>query len=198
MADEAWVVFKTVQPSWGSLALGKELPELLGAPPPLEGKADPKNPQEVEDPNKRSIAFLMRGKGRLRVINVWRSAHLFASELTQGRLLGQAMPTTQYIFNLPDKVEAYLGMETELVSERRSRRTLDTVAWLMPANEYYAYHQATTDGKPYELPKEGPAHVYLTKSYFPGLFPSVRSMEGGEPEVSIPVVPPRKARKIAE
>jgi hypothetical protein len=196
VAEEAWVVFKTVQPSWGSLALGEEIVELLGAPPPFKGKADPNSPQPAEDPNKRSIAFLNRGKGRLRVINIYRSAHLFASELTQGKLVGQAMPSVQYIFNMPDAVENYLGVKTELVSERRSRRTLDTVAWLIPASEYYAYHQATKDGGKYEVPKDGPAHVYLTKSYFPGFFPSVRSMEGDEPEV--PVAQVRKARKVSE
>jgi hypothetical protein len=48
------------------------------------------------------------------------------------------------------------------------------------------------------VPKEGSAHVYLVKSYFPGFFPSVRSMEGDEPEVPIPVSQVRKPRKVSE
>lgn len=92
-------------------------------------------------------------------------------------------------------VEERLGKKTHWVPERKARRTLDTLAWLIPAEEYYTYREATKEGKTYAIPEGGPAQVYQSKSEFPGLLPSTCNLEGGEPEVPIPSIRIRKTER---
>lgn len=111
-------------------------------------------------------------------------------------MVGQAVATDKLILNMPDDAEKHLGVETKWVPERKARRTLDTLAWIIPSEEYYAYREATKDGKAYEVPPEGPAHVYLVRSNFPGLIESKRSLEGEEPEVPVPRTGLPRAKRI--
>lgn len=188
--EEPWVVFKTVHPSWGTLILPSEISELMGVPPPLDKGEKP-------DPARRTLAFLDRGPGRVRVISLFRSAKVFAEAVEKRRLIGQAQVSDKLYLNLPDAVETHLNLKRWFVPERRSQRTNDMLAWMIPGDEYYAWREATQDGSSYELPTSGPAHIYLVKSYFPGLLPSRKALEGGEPEETIPVpmAQVRKARK---
>jgi hypothetical protein len=170
-AEEPWVVFKTVHPSWGTLILPSEVSELMGVPPPLEKGERP-------DPARRTLAFLDRGPGRVRVISLFRSAQVFAEAVEERRLIGQAQVSDKLYLNLPDAVEDHLNLKRWFVPERRSQRTNDMLAWMIPAEEYYAWREATQDRSPHVLPPSGPANIYLVKSYFPGLLPSKESMEG--------------------
>jgi hypothetical protein len=191
-SEEPWVVFKTVHPSWGTLILPTEIAELLGVPPP-----QPKG--ERPDPSRRTLAFLDRGPGRVRVISLYRSAPTFARAVQRQQLVAQAQVSEKLYMNLPDAVEAHLNLKTVLVPERRSRRTNDMLAWMLPAEEYYTYREATADGAAYGISTKGPAHIYLVKSYFPGLLPSKRSLESDEPSetVTVATLPTRRSRAAA-
>lgn len=188
--EEPWVVFKTVHPSWGTLILPSEISELMGVPPPLDKGEKP-------DPARRTLAFLDRGTGRVRVISLFRSAKVFAEAVEKQRLIGQAQVSDKLYLNLPDAVETHLNLKRWFVPERRSQRTNDMLAWMIPGDEYYAWREATQDGSAYEMPSSGPAHIYLVKSYFPGLLPARKSLEGDVPgEIAAsPPVPARPTRK---
>lgn len=183
-------MFKTVAPTWGILGLGTEVAELIGLP---------RFSREEWDANRSTVAFLDRGKAGVRVISIFRSAQLFADSIVESKMVAQAVVASNLTFNLPDAVERRLGVQTTFVSERNARRTFNPLAWLVPAEEYYAYREATKDGKPYQIPPAGPAHLYLIKSEWPGLVPSLKSLEGGEPEVpaSTPLVQVRKAKRVS-
>jgi hypothetical protein len=186
MAREAWVVFKTVNPTWGSLGLGTEVHELLGVP---KATGKPLTPEE------RMLAFLDRGPGVVRVINIYASARLYGESLTQHKIVAQALPGQTFIFNLPDKVEKHLGMQTEWVAQNNNTRTLDTLAWIIPENEYYAYRQAIREGQAYELPRGGPAHLYLRKANFTGVLRPLRELEGPTLEIQEVVAQVPRAKK---
>ena len=136
----------------------------------------------------------------VRVINELASARLFAESLIQHKVIAQALPGQTFTFNLPDKVEKFLGMQTEWDPKSRNTRTLDTLAWIMPEEEYLAYRRATQDGGTYQLPKAGPAPLYLRKATFAGtgLMRSLRDLEGAALEIreaTVQVAGP-KARKV--
>ena len=191
MPADLWRVFKTVNPSWGSLGLGTEVHDLLGVPQPPGGTLTPEE---------RMLAFLDRGPGTVRVINEFASARLFAESLIQHKVIAQALPGQTFTFNLPDKVEKFLGMVTEWDPKSRNTRTLDTLAWIMPEDEYLAYRKATQDGGTYQLPKAGPAPLYLRKATFAstGLLRPLKEMEGAALEIreATVLVGGTKARKV--
>ena len=189
MPSDLWRVFKTVNPSWGSLGLGTEVHDLLGVPQPKGGALTPEE---------RMLAFLDRGPGMVRVINVYASARLYAESLTQHKIIAQALPGQTFTFNLPDKVEKHLGMETEWDPKSRNTRTMDTLAWIMPEEAYHAYRKATQDGGAYQVPKEGPAPLYLRRATWSGLMRPLRELEGTALEIreATARVPAQKVRQV--
>lgn len=163
-----WVVMRAVHPTWCMLQVPQEIGELLGARP--EELAKLTRPAHA-------IAFLDRGPSTVRVIGVHRSADLLAREMAKNRVVGTAQMSAKGVFNLPDAVEQHLGLKVYPRKDSPATSTDDTVAWLLPEEEYYRYRRE-------EREKESPAsgeeyHVYLVRSLFPGLRPSVEVMEGG-------------------
>lgn len=121
----------------------------------------------------RGIAFLARPERTVRVVGMHRHARLVAQALRQNEVVGIAQVTpTNVTFNIPDAVEEHLGLQTY----RRHGKdyvvtgTDDTVAWIMPAGEYYPFRRAEREGRAWTQP-EGGNHVYLRKSEFEGLVP---------------------------
>ncbi|MDE1820930.1 MAG: hypothetical protein KGJ23_11245 [Euryarchaeota archaeon] len=190
---EAWVVFKTGHPSYGTTILPLELAEALGLPP-----VQPKG--ERPDPSRRSVAFLDRGDGRLRVISVSRSPMVLAAAISQSKVVSQIGLSDKLYFNLPAAVESFLSLKGFRDPENHNRVTDEVLAWLMPAEEYYTFREAKREEKPPLASLGGPAHVYLMKSHFPGLLPPLKALEEGEEEVAprpvAPLAVSRPARKV--
>ena len=104
----------------------------------------------------------------LRVVGMYRSAELVGKALGANQVVGTAQLTPSNVtFNVPATVEAHMDLETY----RREGKdyvvtgTDDTVAWIMPAGEYYPYRRAEREGRLWVQP-EGGAHVYFRKSLF--------------------------------
>lgn len=186
-------MFKTGQPSWGTTILPLEVSEALGVPP-IQAKG------ERPDPSRRSIAFLERGEGRVRVISVYRSPLVLAAAISKSRVVAQIGLSDKLYFNLPAAVESYLSLKGFRDPGNHNRVTDDVLAWLMPAEEFYTFREAKREGKAPEGQLGGPAHVYLMKSHFPGLLPPLKALEEGEEEVARTGVTPmavvRPARKV--
>lgn len=120
----------------------------------------------------RGIAFLARPERTVRVVGMHRHAGLVAQALRQNEVVGIAQVTpTNVTFNIPDAVEEHLC----LLTYRREGKdyavtgTDDTLAWIMPASEYYPFRRAERADKPWNQP-EGGAHVYVRKSLFAVVF----------------------------
>jgi hypothetical protein len=163
-----WVVIRAIHPSWCTLQVPGDVAELLGC-----------RPEDLEKLTKpaRAVAFLDRGPGVLRVIGVHRSADLLAKEMAMNRVVGTAQLTDKGVFNLPDAVETHLGLSTFPRGDKGASGTDDSVAWLLPEKEYYEFREGERQGKGYGMTKGDDVHLYLVKSLFPGLLPSIDSME---------------------
>ena len=116
----------------------------------------------------RGIAFLARPERAVRVVGMHQHANLVAQALRQNEVVGIAQVTpTNVTFNIPDAVEEHLGLQTY----RRPGKdyvvtgTDDSMAWIMPASEYYPFRKAEREGRPWTQPERG-AHVYLRQSLF--------------------------------
>ncbi|MDE1821300.1 MAG: hypothetical protein KGJ23_14385 [Euryarchaeota archaeon] len=171
MPSEEYVVLRAVHPSWCTGQLPGEVADLLGCRvQDLEGLQRPG----------RSIAFLDRGAGTLRVIGTHRSAELFAREMAQNRVVGVAQLTGKLVFNLPDDVERHLAISTYPRGEHGARGTDDTLLWFLPKGEYYEYREVTRGAEEFRGLRSGAApHVYLAKSLISGLRPPVTELERG-------------------
>lgn len=163
-----WVVIRAIHPSWCTLQVPGDVAQLLGC-----------RPEDLEKLTKpaRAVAFLDRGPGVLRVIGVHRSAPLLAREMAQNRVVGTAQLTDKAVFNLPDAVESHLGLQTFKRGDKGASGTDDSVAWLLPEAEYYQFRKDEREGKSYGMTEGDDVHLYLVKSLFPGLLPSIESME---------------------
>lgn len=168
--SRGWVIRWTTCPLSNYMVLPKDVATILGCT--REELAELRRPQ-------RAIAFLARPDHALRVVGMHRHADIVGKALAAHEVVGISQVTpTNVTFNIPDAVEAYMGLRTY----RRTRKsyvvtgTDDTVAWIVPASEYYPFRRAGREGKPWVQP-EGGSHVYFRKSFFPGLLPNLAELE---------------------
>ncbi len=156
-----WVVLWATCPTSNYMALPRDVAKILGCT--REDLAKLRRPQ-------RAVAFLARPDNTVRVVGMHRHADLVAQALHGNEVVGIAQVTpTNVTFNIPDAVEAHLGL---LIYRRPGKDyvvtgTDDTLAWAMPASEYYPFRRAEREGKPWIQP-EGGTHVYFQKSLFSG------------------------------
>lgn len=156
-----YVILKAVHPTWCTTQLPGEVAELLGCSrKDLDGMKRPG----------RSIAFLARGQGVLRVVGFLRSADLLAKELAGNRVVAMAQLTEKLVFNIPASAEQYLGIKSYQKGTTGTRGTDDMVVWYMPEGEYYEYRELTRDGNEFTSLHSGSVPtVYLSKSIFSNL-----------------------------
>lgn len=171
-SGEDWVVLWATSPSSNYMTLPRDVAKLLGCT--REEIAQLRRPQ-------RAIAFLSRPDRTLRVVGAHRHAAVLGAALHHNEVVGIAQVTsTNITFNVPDAAEEHMGLQTY----RRPGKgyavtgTDDTIAWIMPAREYYLFRRSEREGKPWTQP-EGGAHVYLRKSLFSDALPDVGKMETG-------------------
>jgi hypothetical protein len=153
-----YVALRAVHPSWLTMQLPQEIAELLQYQPE-SGK---------DRTSSRTIAFLSRGPGVLRVLAAQPGREVVAIEQVRNRLLANARPGDRLLFNLPAPVLKHLGTQVYSRGPKAGRGTADSLLWLMPAPEYYEYRATVDREEPWKGPSAGPfAHVYLTKSLLP-------------------------------
>ena len=159
-----YVIVRATHPSWLTLQLPSEVAQLIGFDPRAEAGAS----------SPRSISFLARGPGIVRVVATYRAREALAVEAVRERLLATARPGDRLLFTLPGAVVDHLGLKVYPRGER-VKGTDDTVVWLVQAPEYYEFRSVLESGKSWTGPSSGPlAHVYLLRSLVP--FP--RGLDG--------------------
>lgn len=188
----SWVALKAVHPSWSTVQLPQEVAELLGCR--AEELSSLLRPA-------RSIAFLARGPGVVRVVGMHRSATLLGEEMSANRVVDVAQLTDKLLFNLPDAVVRYLGLTVRPRGDRGGHGIEDGILWFLPELEYRSYREAGREGIRYSGLASGEApHVYLTRSvlgdFRRGLEDLERSYEAGAgkpaPTLAAPVAGLRK------
>ncbi len=153
-----YVILRATHPSWLTMHLPNEVALLAGF-----------GPDASAIPNEsRSISFLSRGTGLVRVVATYPAREALAVETLRNRLLATARPTERLLFSLPATVAQHLRLEVTSRPPRRLRGTDDTVVWFVPAPEYYAFRRAEAEERPWADPSGfGVGHVYLAKSLHP-------------------------------
>jgi hypothetical protein len=152
-----YVVLRASHPTWLTMQLPAEVAQLLRYDP----KAEPGGVAA------RSISFLARGSGLVRVVATYPAREALAVETVRDRLLATARPGERLLFTLPGAVAAHLGLKVYSRGER-VKGTDDSVVWLLPAPEYYEFRAVLESGKAWSSPSSGPfAHVYLCRSLVP-------------------------------
>lgn len=154
-----YVILRAVHPSRLITQLPREVAELLGFP--LGGP--------IGRTDSRSISFLGRGDGLVRVVATYPVREAIALESIRGSLLGSAQFGEKFIFNLPATVLVHLGVQVRISEDRPGRGTADSLLWLLPAPEYYQYRADTGEGKAWTGPLDESdlAHIYLVRSHVP-------------------------------
>ncbi len=153
-----YVVLRAGHPTWLTMQLPNEVVDLLRFRPE-EGPT-----REAS----RSIGFVGRGPGVVRVLASHPAREALAVETVRGRLIGSARPGDRHLFSLPTGVVQHLGLQVTSRGPRAGRGTEDSVLWFVPAPEYYEYRSVVEAGRSWTAPASGPfAHVYLAKSLFP-------------------------------
>ncbi|MCI4327354.1 MAG: hypothetical protein L3K16_06955 [Thermoplasmata archaeon] len=152
-----YVVLATVRPTWLNLQLPSEVATLL-----LH------NPDLARSSSHRTLAFLGRGPGVVRVVSGAPAADVLPIEIVRGRFLAPALATEKGVFNLPLPVLQYLGLRTSPRPPRNARSTDDTLLWFLPAPEYYEFRAHEWSGRAWTGPTTGGlAHVYLARAVLP-------------------------------
>ena len=166
--EASWVVPWASCPSTNYLILPSDVGELLGLPRDEMSKLG--RPE-------RTLAFLRRPSGAVRVLGVRKYAPLFGEAMSRREALGVATAGTgNGMFALPDLVAEHLGITLRRLEGATARSTDDPVVWFMPEAEYYLYRKSLRSGKPCPDPPGG-FHLYLHKALFPQLMPSLEEME---------------------
>ncbi|HKV89946.1 MAG TPA: hypothetical protein VJQ43_01980 [Thermoplasmata archaeon] len=152
-----YVVLATVRPTWLNLQLPSEVASLIVH-----------NPDLARGASHRTLAFLGRGPGVVRVVNAVRASEVLPIEIVRGRYLAPALATGGGVFNLPRPVIQYLGIQSHARPPRNARSTDDTLLWFLPAPEYYEFRAHEWSGNPWAGPSTGGlAHVYLARAVLP-------------------------------
>jgi hypothetical protein len=152
-----YVVLSTVRPTWLNLQLPTEVGTLIRHNPELARGASP-----------RTLAFLGRGSGVVRVVSAVPAADVLPIEIVRSRYLASASTTERGVFNLPAPVIQYLGLLSQPRPPRNTRSTDDTMVWFLPAPEYYEFRAQEWSGRPWGGPSTGGlAHVYLARAVLP-------------------------------
>jgi hypothetical protein len=152
-----YVILRATHPTWLTLQLPAEVAELLCFRPESGPNRDPS----------RTISFLARGPGIVRVIASHPAREALAIETVRNRLIASARPGERHLFTLPTPVVQHLGLRVHARGPKL-RGTDDRILWFVPAPEYYEYRSVVDAGKTWVGPSGAPfARVYVAKSLFP-------------------------------
>ncbi len=152
-----YVVVRAMHPTWLSMQLPMEVADLL--------QFRPEDGPHWEA--SRSVSFLSRGPGLVRVIATYPAREALAVETVRNRFLATARAGDRHLLTLPNPVARHLGLQV-YAKGPHLRGTDDGLVWFLPAPEYYEYRSVVGNGRRWTAPSSGPfAHVYLAKSLLP-------------------------------
>ena len=144
-ADGVRSSFRAMHPTWLTMQLPVEVATLICFEPPSAGG--------VKDGG-RSISFLARGSGLVRVIATQPAREVLAIETVRSRLIATARPGDRLLFTLPTPVAEHLGLKVYSRGSR-VRGTDDSLVWFVPAPEYYRVPIAHRGRKGLDRPRGG-------------------------------------------
>ncbi len=152
-----YVIVRATHPTWLTLQLPAEVAELICFRPETGPHRD----------SSRTISFLARGAGVVRVIASHPAREALAIETVRNRFIASARPGERHLFTLPTPVVQHLGLQV-YARGPKLKGTDDRIIWFVPAPEYYEYRSIVEAGKTWNGPSGGPfARVYVAKSLFP-------------------------------
>ena len=159
-------MLKAATTSWMYTSIPYEVAQLIGAREDVIEKLPP---------HLRTLAFLDRGPGRLRIVPSHNSQELLQEEMYGVVSICKINP--HLAIRITEKVAKHL----ELDVRRKGKggfESCDPIAFVAPLREYREYVETASKGGNYE-PKEV-GHVYITKASFKGkwAWPSVDEVEG--------------------
>jgi hypothetical protein len=164
-----YIALRASHPTYLNLQLPQDVATLVGYVPA--------ELRELRSPA-RSISFLARIPQIVRVIATYRGGEVLPIETTRNRFLASAGLTEKMIFNLPEAVVQYLGLEVKHRVPAGTRYTDDGLLWFLPAEEYYEFRERERLGKPWNGPADGGlTRVYLSHARLPSSS-ALESLEG--------------------
>lgn len=163
--QDEWTVLKAATTSWMYTSIPYEVAQLIGAREDVIEKL----PSHL-----RTLAFLDRGPGRLRIVPSYNSQELLQKEMYGVVSLCKINP--HLAIRITEKVAKHLELDVRRKGSR-GFESYDPIAFVAPSDEYRGCVEAAAKGGTYE-PKEV-GHVYLTKATFKGkwAWPSMDEIE---------------------
>jgi hypothetical protein len=145
-----WVVLKAAPTSWMFTSIPLEAAEILGC----SEEVVEKYPRHL-----RTLAFLNRGEGRLRIVPSFNSQALLQKEMYG--VVSFCSINPHNAIRMTEAVVKYLGMEVHR-KDAHHIASVDPVAFVTPVSEYYA--MLKNKRKPGE--EKSPGHVYVARPMF--------------------------------
>ena len=175
--QDEWTVLKATTTSWMYTSIPYEVAQLIGC---REDVID-KLPHHL-----RTLAFLNRGPGRLRIVPSYNSQDLLQHEMYDVISICQINPHNAIRIN--EKVASHLELDVRRKGAK-GFESFDPIAFVAPQSEYLGYVDSQTKGATYEPREVG--HVYLAKPVIKGkwVWPSVEELEASKHRSLVAPVP---------
>lgn len=166
--QDEWTVVKAATTSWMYTSIPYEVAQLIGS----REEVIEKLPNHL-----RTLAFLNRGPGRLRIVPSYNSQELLQREMYDVVSICQINP--HLAIRITEKVATHLGLDVRRKGNR-GFESFDPIAFVVPQSEYLGYVDAAVKGTTYEAKEVG--HVYLAKPVIKGkwVWPSVEELEASK------------------
>ncbi len=158
-------MLKATTTSWMYTSIPYEVAQLIGCREDVIEKL----PHHL-----RTLAFLNRGPGRLRIVPSHNSQEILQREMYDVVSICQINPHNAIRIN--EKVASHLELDVRKKGAK-GFESFDPIAFVAPQSEYRGYVEAVARGATYESKEVG--HVYLAKPVIKGkwVWPSVEELE---------------------
>jgi hypothetical protein len=163
--QDEWTVLKASTTSWMYTSIPYEVAQLIGCREDVIEKL----PHHL-----RTLAFLNRGPGRLRIVPSHNSQEILQREMYDVVSICQINPHNAIRIN--EKVASHLELDVRRKGAK-GFESFDPIAFVAPQAEYLDYVEATAKGSAYESREVG--HVYLAKPVIKGkwVWPTLDDLE---------------------
>ena len=152
--QDEWTVLKASTTSWMYTSIPYEVAQLIGCREDVIEKL----PHHL-----RTLAFLNRGPGRLRIVPSYNSQEILQKEMYDVVSICQINPHNAIRIN--EKVASHLELDVRKKGAK-GFESFDPIAFVAPQSEYLNYVETEVKGTAYEPREVG--HVYLAKPIIKG------------------------------
>ncbi len=175
--QDEWTVLKASTTSWMYTSIPYEVAQLIGCREDVIEKL----PHHL-----RTLAFLNRGPGRLRIVPSYNSQEVLQKEMYDVVSICQINPHNAIRIN--EKVASHLELDVRRKGSK-GFESFDPIAFVAPQNEYLAFVEASAKGATYEPREVG--HVYLAKPVIKGkwVWPTLDDLENTPRAKTVAQVP---------